>query len=734
MNDHNTMLDGLNPEQLKAVTHTGSSLLVLAGAGSGKTKVLTTRFVWLIRNEFLGVSEILAVTFTNKAAVEMLHRVGKLLQLDTKYMWVGTFHSIALRILRMHYQEAGLPANFQIIDSNEQQALIKRLIKMKELDEDRYPPKEIQSYINYQKEQGIRSAQLTPDGLRTKHWIELYSLYEEVCNRDGLVDFTELLLRSYELLSTQDMLLHKYQSQFKHVMVDEFQDTNQLQYQWLQLLVGVNGVIFAVGDDDQSIYSFRGAKVSNMKAFLRDFKAPEPVRLEQNYRSTMNILAAANTIIGNNSERIGKNLWTQNDKDEKIRLYEGYTEEDEAYFVIDEIKNLHNNGVELSDMAILYRSNAQSRVFEQHLHNRGLAYRVYGGLRFFDRQEIKKVLAYLRLIVNVHDNEAFLRVVNFPTRGIGPKTVENLQKLAIAHNVSMFEAVDFLQGKSKVTVNKFNDLIRLMQLECKSLSLPEIVSYVIESSGIRTHFENEPREGEERLGNLNELVTAVSGIRPDGEIDPLVEFLSHAVLESGDNQANKYESSVQLMTVHASKGLEFKVVFVVGLEDGLFPHDNSLQSEKSVEEERRLMYVAVTRAREKLYLLRACSRLLWGKRLSAPISRFVNEIPHDLILNISGVSKIGYSHLAEYNTTDNLNSMSNFDYHIQNPESKTSRLSLKDKDVTIKIGDMVRHAKFGNGKILRLNADGKKMTAEIFFIGLGKKTLDLNIANIDKVN
>ena len=735
MQNHADLLEGLNSQQFKAVTHADGSLLVLAGAGSGKTKVLTTRLAWLIRTRHLGISEVLAVTFTNKAAREMLNRVGRLLHTDTKYMWVGTFHSIALRLLRAHYQEAGLPASFQIIDAGEQQSLIKRLIKQKGLDEDRYPAKEIQSYINYQKEQGLRAAQLTPDGLRTQQWLEIYNLYEETCNRDGLVDFTELLLRSYELLAMHDGLLRRYQQQFKHILVDEFQDTNQLQYLWLKILVGAESEIFAVGDDDQSIYSFRGAKVSNMRAFLRDFNAPDPLRLEQNYRSTTTILDAANALINNNSERIGKNLWTDNAQIDKIRLYEGYTEEDEAYFVIDEIKSLHNNGVDLADMAILYRSNAQSRVFEQHLYNRGLAYKVYGGLRFFDRLEIKRVLAYLRVIVNPYDNEAFLRIVNFPARGIGARTIENLQELALQRQISLFDAVEFLPGKSKLTVGKFIDLIRMMQSDIKVLNLTEVISYIIETSGIRAHFEADPKEGEERLDNLNELVTAVSGFTAEDADNPLVEFLAHAVLESVDNQAQNLESAVQLMTVHAAKGLEFKVVFVVGLEEGLFPHDNALKNLKDVEEERRLMYVAITRARDKLYLLRACSRLLWGKRISAPISRFVDEIPEELILNISGVSSIGYSQLNEYDTPKRNNfKLPNNPAQVANPESKTSRVVLVEKDLTIKIGDMVRHAKFGQGKVLRLNSDGKKMTAEIFFIGMGKKNLDLNIANIEKVN
>ena len=736
MQNHADLLEGLNSEQLKAVTHSDGSLLVLAGAGSGKTKVLTTRVAWLIRTQYLGISEVLAVTFTNKAAREMLNRVGSLLKTDTKYMWVGTFHSVALRLLRTHHQEAGLPATFQIIDSGEQQSLIKRLIKQRGLDEDRYPAKEIQSYINYQKEQGLRAAQLNPDSLRTQHWIEIYTLYEESCNRDGLVDFTELLLRSYELLSMHDVLLRRYQQQFKHILVDEFQDTNQLQYLWLKILVGAEGKIFAVGDDDQSIYSFRGAKVSNMRLFLRDFNAPEPLRLEQNYRSITTILNAANAVISNNSERIGKELWTDNAHIDKIRLYEGYTEEDEAYFVIDEIKGLHNSGIDLADIAILYRSNAQSRVFEQHLYNRGIAYKVYGGLRFFDRLEIKRVLAYLRLIVNPYDNEAFLRVVNFPARGIGARTIENLQEIALQKQTPLISAVEYLPGKSKVTVGKFVDLIRMMQSDIQVLSLPEVISYIIETSGLRAHFEADVKEGEERLDNLNELVTAVSGFQAEDTDNPLVEFLAHAVLESVDNQAQNLESAVQLMTVHASKGLEFKVVFVVGLEEGLFPHDNALKNLKDVEEERRLMYVAITRARDKLYLLRACSRLLWGKRISAPVSRFVDEIPEDLILNLSGVSSIGYGQLNEYDApTRNVFKLpGSKSMPAVNSEVKTSQVVLSEKEVTIKIGDMVRHAKFGQGKVLRLNSDGKKMTAEIFFIGMGKKNLDLNVANIEKVN
>lgn len=729
------LLGGLNQEQLDAVTHGKGSMLVLAGAGSGKTKVLTTRIVWLVKHQQIGLHEVLAVTFTNKAAKEMLSRVSNQLAVDTKYMWIGTFHSISLRLLTKHHVDAGLPAYFQILDSQDQLNVLKRILKAANLDEEHYSPRELQKFVNQQKEHGLRASQLTPSGLRQKTWANLYAEYESICNRDGLVDFTELLLRSYELLSMNDDILKFYRGQFQHILVDEFQDTNQLQYHWLKLLGGSCHNMFAVGDDDQSIYSFRGAKVANMQSFMQDFAISNPIRLEQNYRSTPNILSAANAVIDNNSERIGKNLWTENLVGEKIRLYEGYTEEDEAYFVADEIKALHNSGVELSNIAILYRSNAQSRVFEQFFHIRGLAYRVYGGLRFFDRQEIKHVLSYLRLLLNVNDNEAFLRVVNVPARGLGAKTIEQLQTNAKVNNQSLFTACNSLDGRSQVSLSKFTNLILQMQEETKVLSFPETVSYIIEVSGLGDMYRNDKKNGYERMENLNELVSSVTEFKAEDESkNQIASFLSYAVLESAEGQAKSYEQSVQLMTVHAAKGLEFEIVFVVGLEDGLFPHENCFGSKHDLEEERRLMYVAITRARKKLYLLRACSRLMWGKRLSAPVSRFVNEIPGELISNISGISKIGCSSLMDYGGNTTEVSPHNLDPTVvDNPETKISRVQLNNQDVVLKIGDMVKHAKFGNGKIIHLNIDGSKMTAEIFFIGIGKKTLDLNIAKIEKV-
>ncbi|MFN8769501.1 MAG: UvrD-helicase domain-containing protein [Neisseriaceae bacterium] len=722
------ILDGLNDEQLAAVTHSNKSMLVLAGAGSGKTKVLTTRIAWLIETSQTTPGEILAVTFTNKAAKEMIHRVYKLIDIAPNKLWIGTFHSIALRILSKHHNEAGLNSFFHILDMQDQLNVIKRVIKEANFDEEHYPARELQKFINSKKENGLRSYDLQAETFRQEHWIKLYSMYESICNKDSLVDFTELLLRSYELLSHNKEILSYYQNKFRHILVDEFQDTNNLQYKWIKLFKSNTTNVFAVGDDDQSIYSFRGALVTNMQAFLHDFKISAPIRLQQNYRSTTNILQAANSVINNNSSRIGKNLWTQNFDGPKVKLYEGYTEEDEAFFVMDEIRNLKDSGMPLSEIAVLYRSNAQSRIIEQILYGHNIAYRVYGGLRFFDRQEIKLILTYLRLAVNTNDNDAFLKVVNFPSRGIGIKTIEILQNLATEKNLPLFNACEFLEGKSRTLLGLFISLINDIKKQFQNSTLPNLINYIIDKAGIATYYSSDKKSGKERLENLNELINAVTNFTNDyGNLIP--EFLAHATLESADGDPQKAEQAVQLMTVHAAKGLEFKVVFILGLEEGLFPHENSLESEKSTEEERRLMYVAITRAKEYLYLVRACSRLMWGKRQTAPISRFVNEIPTELISNISGISHIGYDTL-----TANLmpKDQSIYAPNTSNFEFKTSHLQILDKNLTLKIGDLVKHEKFGNGKIVQLNTDGKKMTAEIFFIGMGKKTLDLNIAKIEK--
>lgn len=724
----------LNKQQLFAIsTSHEKSALVLAGAGSGKTKVLTTRIAWLISNSFATIDEILAVTFTNKAAKEMQHRVSTQIDIPAdKKVWIGTFHSIALRLLSRHHKEAELPSYFQVLDSQDQINILKRLIKAANLDENNYVPKDLQKFINNQKEQGLRAKSMIPEGLRQEIWVRLYSDYEDLCNRNGLVDFTELLLRSYELLSNNAAILNEYRQKFRHVLIDEFQDTNQLQYNWIKLLAGPQNYFFAVGDDDQSIYAFRGAKVANMQAFLSDFSVGEPIRLEQNYRSSPEILAAANAIINNNSGRIGKKLWTDRKSSEKIHLYEAYTEEDEAYFVADEIKTLEKSGVKLSEIAILYRSNAQSRVFEQHFYNKGINYRVYGGLRFFDRQEVKHAIAYLRLVVSDNDDEAFLRIVNFPARGIGAVAIKNLQEIAETKKISLLDACKICDGRGGRNFLAFADLIFSMKQKIVSLELSDTISYIIESSGLKEHYEGDKKSGIERLENLNELVSAVANFKSENGTNTITEFLAHAVLEStNDSQTQEIDQAVQLLTVHAAKGLEFHTVFAVGLEDGLFPHENCLDNVRDLEEERRLMYVAVTRAKEKLYLLRACSRLMWGKRLSAPISRFVNEIPGELISNISGVSTIGSSSLMDF-AGAMASDCGVAAMPTDNPETKISRVNISDKDMVIKIGDMVKHAKFGNGKVMHLNVDGKKMTGEIFFIGVGKKMLDLNIAKIEK--
>lgn len=723
------ILNELNSEQLKAVTLDDQSALILAGAGSGKTKVLTTRIAWLIKNSYLGVSEILAVTFTNKAAKEMVSRIATLLNINVKSMWIGTFHGLSLRILSKYYDFAGLIQHFQILDSNDQLTIIKKLIKNANLDEDKNSAKDFQKFINIQKEQIKRAKDVIVDNFRTQNYVRIYKDYEDLCNKNSLLDFTELLLRSYELLKNNPQILQFYQNQFKHILIDEFQDTNYLQYQWLKLLASRDTIMFAVGDDDQSIYSFRGAKVQNMKSFMNDFHVKAPICLEQNYRSTQIILDAANSVIKYNYNRIGKNLWTKKKYNEKIRLYEGYTEEDEAYFVVDEIQSLLKLNYKPSDIAILYRSNAQSRSFEHIFYTKHIPYRVYGGLRFFDRQEIKNIMAYLRLMLNTKDNEAFLRIVNFPSRKIGAKTIEELQDVATLHSVSLFAACDLLNGKSRANLIKFTELIKDLQDSCLGLSLSDIISLIIEKCKIKEFYLEEKNTGSERIENLNELINAVDRYSKEQEEVTLQSFLAYAVLESNEGQASNQEHAVQLMTVHAAKGLEFKVVFVVGLEEGLFPHNNSFNVNDGLEEERRLMYVAITRASESLYLLRACSRMLWGNRLMAPISRFVNEIPEDLIINISGISKIGISNFEGISLKDSKEETS-----VTLPVIKQSWVTLHDHVTTVKIGDIINHMKFGDGKVVKINTDSNKAIAEVVFSTSGRKTLDLNIAKFTKVN
>ncbi|WP_415037222.1 UvrD-helicase domain-containing protein, partial [Azonexus sp.] len=611
------LLQHLNSPQLQAVTLPPAHALILAGAGSGKTRVLTTRIAWLLATHQAGPAALLAVTFTNKAAREMTARLTAQVPINVRGMWIGTFHGLCNRFLRAHYREAGLPQTFQILDSGDQLALVKRLQKNLGMDDEKYPPRELCHFINAHKEQGIRAAQAEVYDYYTQKRVDFYAEYEAQCNREGVCDFAELLLRSFELLQRNEPLRAHYQQRFKHILVDEFQDTNRLQYAWLQLLAGGGAKIFAVGDDDQSIYRFRGAEVGNMRDFEAQWCGENIIRLEQNYRSHGNILAAANAIIQNNSDRLGKNLWTETGAGEPIRVFEGYSDLDEARFIVEEIRSLVREGVPASQCAVLYRSNAQSRVIEHELFTQAVPYKVYGGLRFFERQEIKHALAYLRLLGNPDDDTAFLRVVNFPTRGIGARSLENLQAAAHQMHCSLYNAAASLTGKAAQTVGAFVGLIERLRHETANLSLPEIIEQVSETSGLLEHYRRE-KEGQERLDNLNELVSAAASFIDAegaiGEHGALADFLAHASLEAGEHQAGEGQEAVQLMSVHAAKGLEFDVVFVSGLEQGLFPHENAVnEGSAGLEEERRLMYVAVTRARQRLYLSSAQSRMLHGQ-------------------------------------------------------------------------------------------------------------------------
>ncbi|HEV3007450.1 MAG TPA: UvrD-helicase domain-containing protein, partial [Burkholderiales bacterium] len=569
-------LEHLNPEQLAAVTLPDEHALILAGAGSGKTRVLTTRIAWLIKGGRATPAGILAVTFTNKAAREMLTRVAGMMTVNPRGMWIGTFHGLCNRMLRAHAQEAGLPRAFQILDSQDQLAAIKRLLKAMNVDEERFPAREVQYFINDQKEEGVRARDVPPGDDNTRRFAELYAAYDEQCQREGVVDFSELLLRSFELLKRNEILREHYSQRFRHILVDEFQDTNRLQYRWLKLIGGKTSLLFAVGDDDQSIYTFRGANVGNMADFEREFKVAHVVRLEQNYRSHGNILDAANALIANNRNRLGKNLWTAAGKGEPVRVFEGESDNDEARWIVEEVQALARDGTRLSQVAVLYRSNAQSRVVEHALFSQGIPYRVYGGLRFFERAEIKHALAYLRLIAMPGDDNAFLRVANFPPRGIGARTVEQLQDAAKQAQASLMKVAD----GSKAAV--FKKLIDDLRSETQGLPLKEVVEVVIAKSGLVEHYKTE-REGADRIENLEELVNAAAAfteeerVNESGEaIDPLTAFLTHAALEAGEHQAGEGQEALQMMTVHSAKGLEFDVVFMSGLEEGLFPHEQSV--------------------------------------------------------------------------------------------------------------------------------------------------------------
>jgi DNA helicase-2/ATP-dependent DNA helicase PcrA len=720
----NPLLDHLNAPQLAAVTLPPAHALILAGAGSGKTRVLTTRIAWLISTGQVAPPGVLAVTFTNKAAKEMQTRLAGMLPINVRGMWIGTFHGLCNRLLRAHYRDAGLPQLFQILDSADQQASVKRLLKSLNVDDEKFPPRELCHFINAQKEQGLRAAavEVWDDWARKR--VGLYEAYEAQCQREGVVDFAELLLRSYELLERNEPLRRHYQERFRHILVDEFQDTNKLQYRWLKLLAGGGASLFCVGDDDQSIYAFRGADVGNMADFEREFKVQNLIRLEQNYRSEGNILDAANAIIKNNPTRLGKNLWTEAGSGEPIRIYESYSDGDEARWIVEEVKALSRDGHARAEIALLYRSNAQSRALEHALFNAGLPYRVYGGLRFFERAEIKHALAYLRLIANTEDDTAFARVVNFPARGIGARSLENLQDAARAANSSLHAAIPHVAGAGGVKLAAFAQLIIKLR-EAAPLPLPELVDHVIELSGLRAHYKNE-KEGQERLDNLDELINSAASFvaeegqpNQDGEItgefgNDLSSFLAHASLEAGEHQAGEGDDALQLMTVHSAKGLEFNVVFISGLEDGLFPHENSMSEDKGLEEERRLMYVAVTRARQRLYLSFAQTRMLHGQtRYNLP-SRFLDEVPEELVKWLTPrAGKGGFA----------VPSAPTF--------SSAPRRSESHAGSGFRIGQSVMHPKFGLGVIVNAEGSGTDARVQVNFGNAGMKWLALSVAKLE---
>ncbi|BAN33898.1 UvrD/REP helicase [Sulfuricella denitrificans skB26] len=711
-------LAGLNPEQLEAATLPHQSALILAGAGSGKTRVLTTRIAHLIQTGQASPAGILAVTFTNKAAKEMLTRLGAMLPINTRGMWIGTFHGLCNRLLRAHHREAGLPALFQILDSADQLGAIKRLLKALNVDDEKYPPKQLQHFINNTKDQGLRAKDVEAHDPYTRKQQELFAAYDEQCQREGVVDFAELLLRSYELLSRDASLRAHYQSRFRHILVDEFQDTNRLQYLWLKQLAGPDAAVFAVGDDDQSIYAFRGARVGNMQDFERDFGVDKVIKLEQNYRSHGNILDAANALIAHNRGRLGKNLWTAESTGEPIRLYEAANDQEEAQFIVDEAKALKREGIEFAHIALLYRSNAQSRVLEHALFNAGIPYRVHGGLRFFERQEIKHALAYLRLIGNTDDDGALLRVINFPARGIGARSLEQLQEIARQNQSSLWQAAKSgqLGGKAGTSIGSFLELIRAMQDTCEGLPLPEQIEHMLAQSGLLAHYQAE-KDGADRVDNLNELVNAAVGFVNEIEDDSLVAFLTHAALEAGEHQAGEGSDALQLMTVHAAKGLEFHAVFLSGLEEGLFPHDNARNEADGVEEERRLMYVAITRARRRLYLSLAQSRMLHGQFRYGLASRFLNEIPENLLKRINPAPKAYY---APEKTT----------WAPQPTPAGSPAAYSRDSSSPWHVGQNVAHAKFGSGVIVNCEGSGADARVQVKFRNAGVKWLALEYAKL----
>lgn len=724
------LLDGLNDKQREAVAAPQGNYLVLAGAGSGKTRVLTHRIAWLLAVEGVSAGSIMAVTFTNKAAAEMRQRIQTTLAQHSQAgifgMWIGTFHSIAHRLLRSHYADVGLPQDFQILDSEDQLRLLKRLLKLHNYDEKMFPPKQACWYINHKKDEGLRPEQIDDmNDRQEREWIQIYRIYQDMCDRAGLVDFAEILLRAYELLLKKPLILQNYQRRFSHILVDEFQDTNNIQYAWIHLLAGKTGKVMIVGDDDQSIYGWRGAKVENIQKFLEDFSA-QTIRLEQNYRSTGNILQSANQLISNNNNRLGKDLWTEGDQGDPVGIYAAFNELDEALFVSAQIKTWLEDGGKLEDCAVLYRSNSQSRVLEEALIRAQIPYRIYGGMRFFERQEIKDALAYLRLVNNRHDDAAFERVINTPPRGIGDRTLETLRQLTRERQITLWQATQVavndnkLSGRSATALQRFVELINSLALETVEMPLFAQTDFIIKHSGLYAMYEQEKGEkGEVRIENLAELVSATREfIKPDEaeEMSELTAFLTHASLEAGEEQASPHQSCVQMMTLHSAKGLEFPRVFMVGVEEGIFPSFMSLEEPGRLEEERRLAYVGITRAKQKLTICYAESRRLYGKEERHIASRFISELPEDCIQSVRLRGTVTRA------------------YNLQQSTAKSAvQTATVLNDSQWKTGQKVRHEKFGQGTIINVEGSDNNTRLQIAFQGQGIKWLIAHLAKLQRV-
>ena len=795
------LLHNLNPEQLAAVTLPDEHALILAGAGSGKTRVLTTRIAWLLQNGHVSPGGILAVTFTNKAAKEMMTRLSAMLPVNVRAMWIGTFHGLCNRFLRAHYKLANLPQAFQILDTQDQLSAIKRLCKQHQVDteNERFAPKQLSWFIASCKEDGLRPKDVVASDPDTRKKVEIYQLYEDQCQREGVVDFGELMLRSYELLRDNVHVREHYQRRFRHILIDEFQDTNKLQYAWIKMIAGIGqgvgaagGAVLAVGDDDQSIYAFRGARVGNMTDFVREFAVRQQIKLEQNYRSYSNILDSANALISHNSRRLGKNLRTEQGSGEPVRVYEAPSDFAEAQWMVDEMRQLVREDVERKEIAVLYRSNAQSRVIETALFNAAIPYRVYGGLRFFERAEIKHALAYLRLLENPNDDTSFLRVVNFPARGIGARSIEQLQDLATTTGCSLHDAVSTLTGRPGAVIAGFVAKLDVMREQTVGMNLKDIITLVLEHSGLLEHYGKE-REGEDRVENLNELVNAAESFvmqegfgreapgmaplvsspdalrqspasqglsgdalnaEPDafgdaadtGEtLSPLQAFLTHAALEAGDNMAAAGQDAIQLMTVHSAKGLEFDCVFITGMEEGLFPHENSMNDHDGLEEERRLAYVAITRARKRLYLSHSQTRMLHGQTRFNLKSRFFDELPDDCLKYLTpkqqampagGMGSFGSS-WGNGGYAGNSGASRAYSTSAGNPFSGYSapqkEVPRKEEPTGLRKGQKVFHAKFGEGTVLTLEGAGDDARAQINFPRHGTKWLALSVAKLTPV-